>query len=91
MSPDRQRLDKWLWYARVVRTRTDAARLVSGGQIRLNGTRQTSPGHPLKAGDVLTVALDMRVRVLKVAAFGEGRSDAPTAQALYDELNGNEK
>jgi len=88
---DRQRLDKWLWHARIVRTRTDAAKLVSGGRVRLNGLRQTSPGHALKAGDVLTVALDARIRILKVSGFSERRSDAPSAQALYDELNGQEK
>ena len=85
---DRQRLDKWLWHARIVRTRGDAAKLVSGGRVRLNGARQTSPGHVLKPGDVLTVALDARVRVLKVAAFSERRGDAPSAQTLYEELNG---
>jgi len=88
---DRQRLDKWLWHARIVRTRTDAAKLVSGGRVRLNGMRQTSPGHTLKSGDVLTVALDARVRVLRVAAFSERRGDAQSAQTLYDELNENEK
>jgi ribosome-associated heat shock protein Hsp15 len=88
---DRQRLDKWLWHARIVRTRGDAAKLVSGGRVRLNGVRQTSPGHPLKPGDVLTVALDARVRILRVAAFSERRGDAPSAQTLYDELNGKEK
>jgi len=88
---DRQRLDKWLWHARIVRTRSDAAKLVSGGRVRLNGQRRTSPGHALKSGDVLTVALDARVRILKVSAFSERRGDAPSAQALYDELNGPEK
>lgn len=88
---DRQRLDKWLWHARIVRTRGDAAKLVSGGRVRLNSLRQTSPGHPLKSGDVLTVVLDTRVRILRVAAFSERRGDAPSAQSLYDELNGKEK
>jgi len=74
-----------------VRTRADAAKLVSGGRVRLNGLRQTSPGHALKSGDVLTVALDARVRVLKIVAFSERRGDAPSAQSLYDELNGKEK
>jgi ribosome-associated heat shock protein Hsp15 len=74
-----------------VRTRTDAAKLVLGGRVRLNGMRQTSPGHALKSGDVLTVALDARVRVLKIVAFSERRGDAPSAQGLYDELNGKEK
>ena len=88
---DRQRLDKWLWHARIVRARSDAVKLVSGGRVRLNGARQTSPGRALKSGDVLTVALDARVRVLKVLGFSERRGDAPSAQILYDELNGTEK
>ncbi|MBV5270568.1 MAG: RNA-binding S4 domain-containing protein, partial [Afipia sp.] len=53
---DRQRLDKWLWHARVVKTRTDAAALVAKGRVRINGARQTSPGHAVKDGDVLTIA-----------------------------------
>lgn len=83
---DRQRLDKWLWHARVVKTRTDAAALVAKGRVRLNGMRQTSPGHAVKAGDVLTIALDSRVRVLKVAGFIDRRGDAAAARTVYDDL-----
>jgi ribosome-associated heat shock protein Hsp15 len=83
---DRQRLDKWVWHARIVRTRADAAALVSKGRVRLNGARETSPGHAVKAGDVLTIALDARVRVLKVIAFAERRGDASAAVQLYEDL-----
>lgn len=83
---ERQRLDKWLWHARVVKTRVDAADLVSRGRVRLNGARQTSPGHGVKLLDVLTIALDGRVRVLKVTGFAERRGDARAAIALYDDL-----
>lgn len=83
---DRQRLDKWLWHARVVKTRTDAAALVTKGRVRINGMRQSSPGHAVKEGDVLTVALDGRVRVLKVAGFSDRRGDAVAARAIYLDL-----
>jgi len=83
---DRQRIDKWLWHARIVRSRADAAELVARGHVRLNGLRQTSPGHAVKTGDVLTIALDTRVRILKVAGFAERRGDAQTAYALYEDL-----
>lgn len=86
LKSDRQRIDKWLFHARVVRTRADAAALVGKGRVRLNGTRETSPGHGVKPGDVLTVALDARVRILKVVTFSERRGDAQTAHALYDDL-----
>jgi ribosome-associated heat shock protein Hsp15 len=83
---DRQRLDKWLWHARVVKTRTDAAALVAKGRVRINGTRQTSPGHAVKAGEVLTIALDSRVRILKIAGFADRRGDAVAARATYVDL-----
>ena len=82
---ERQRLDKWLWHARVVKARTSAAALVTSGHVRINGVRETSPGHGVKAGDVLTIALDRNVRVLRVTAFAERRGDATSARALYDE------
>ena len=85
---ERQRLDKWLWHARVVKARTSAAALVTSGHVRINGVRETSPGHGVKAGDVLTIALDRNVRVLRVTAFAERSGDATSARALYDELDG---
>ncbi|PDT78201.1 RNA-binding S4 domain-containing protein [Bradyrhizobium sp. C9] len=83
---DRQRLDKWLWHARVVKARTSAAELVASGHVRINGTREKSPGHAVKAGDVVTVALDNSVRVLKVTGFAERRGDATAARVLYEDL-----
>ena len=82
----RQRLDKWLWYARVVKARSSAAELVESGHIRINGERQKSPGHGVKIGDVLTVSLDRTVRLMKILGFAERRSDASTARLLYEDL-----
>ncbi|MCC8951788.1 RNA-binding S4 domain-containing protein [Bradyrhizobium sp. Arg62] len=83
---DRQRLDKWLWHARMVKARTSAAELVVSGHVRINGAREKSPGHAVKAGDVVTVALDNSVRVLKVIGFAERRGDASSARVLYEDL-----
>ncbi len=83
---DRQRLDKWLWHARVVKARTSAAALVESGHVRINGVREKSPGHAVKAGDVVTIALDARVRLLKVTGFSERRGDANAARALFEDL-----
>ena len=85
---DKQRLDKWLWHARVVKARTSAAALVESGHVRINGVRETSPGHAVKAGDVITIALDRGVRLMKVAGFSERRGDATAARALYEDLQG---
>ena len=83
---ERQRLDKWLWHARVVKARSSAAALVEAGHVRINGVREKAPGHAVKAGDVLTVALDNSVRILKVIAFAERRGDASAARVLYEDL-----
>ena len=86
MTIDRQRIDKWLWHARVVRTRTSAAALVEAGHVRLNGERVTATSRAVKAGDVVTVALDRTVRVMKVTGFAERRGDADAARLLYEDL-----
>ena len=83
---ERQRLDKWLWHARVVKARSSAAALVEAGHVRINGMREKSPGHQVKLGDVVTVGLDNSVRVLKVAGFSERRGDATAARVLYEDL-----
>ena len=83
---DRQRIDKWLWHVRVVRTRTAAAALVNGGNVRLNGERVAAASHAVRSGDVVTVALDRSVRVLKVLDFAERRGDADAARLLFEDL-----
>jgi ribosome-associated heat shock protein Hsp15 len=83
---ERQRLDQWLWHARVVKARASAAELVERGHVRINGVREKAPGHSVKAGDVVTVGLDHSVRVLKVIGFAERRGDATAARVLYDDL-----
>ena len=88
---DRQRLDKWLWHARVVKARSSAAALIEAGHVRLNGARETAPGHAVKAGDVLTIALDRSVRVLKVLGFSEQRGNAAAARVLYEDLQGRKE
>lgn len=89
MTQDRQRIDKWLWHARMVRTRTDAAHLVEAGHARVNGRRVTAPARLLRSGDVVTLALDRSVRVIEVAGFCERRGAAGEARLLYRDLNPN--
>ena len=88
---DRQRIDKWLWHARVVKTRSDAAALVEKGRVRINGVREKSPGQAIKIGDAITIALDGRVRVLKIAGFSQRRGNAAAGRALYDDLQPPQK
>jgi ribosome-associated heat shock protein Hsp15 len=84
---DRQRIDKWLWHARVVRTRSAAAALAASGHVRLNSQRIDAASRTVRAGDVVTVALDRTVRVLKVVRFAERRGSADAAALLYEDLS----
>ena len=81
-----QRLDKWLWHARIGRTRSAAAALVEKGKVRVNRNKIIKPGYGVKLSDVLTIAIGGRVRVLKVAGFAERRGPAAEAQTLYEDL-----
>jgi len=83
---DRQRIDKWLWHARVVRTRSAAAALSDAGFVRINGARIDTSSRPVRPGDVVTIALDRNVRVLKVIGYAERRGSAETVRALYEDL-----
>jgi ribosome-associated heat shock protein Hsp15 len=83
---DRQRIDKWLWHARMVRTRADAAALAESGHVRVNGKRVAGSSQPVRIGDVLTVALDRVVRVVEVQGFCDRRGAAELARSLYREL-----
>jgi ribosome-associated heat shock protein Hsp15 len=85
-DPDRQRIDRWLWHARLVRTRSAAAALAGSGYVRVNGTRIDAPSRFVRIGDVITVALERTVRVLKVKGFVERRGPAKACERLYDDL-----
>lgn len=83
---ERQRLDRWLFHARVVRTRVDAAELARSGHVRVDGRRVESAAYMVRAGQVLTIALDRNVRVLRIVRFSERRGDATSASELFDEI-----
>jgi len=83
---DRQRIDKWLWHARVVRTRSAAAALVDSGLVRVNSERVGQASRLVRPGDVLTIALDRNVRILKVAGFAERRGSATLARVLFEDM-----
>ncbi len=85
---DWQRLDLWLWCARLAKTRSECARLVAGGAVRLN-RQPTDKAHArLRVGDVLTLGLHGRVRVWRVLALAARRGPPAEARTLYEDLSG---
>jgi ribosome-associated heat shock protein Hsp15 len=81
-----QRLDKWLWCARVVKTRSGAARLIADGKVRINGERTLKPSRLVHSGDVVTTAYSGRLAVMRVIDIAERRGPASLAQTLYEDL-----
>ena len=79
-----QRLDKWLWFARVIKSRTLAAQLVEDGKVRVNRVRASKPSQVVRSGDVLTIAVRGRVRLLRVLAAADRRGPPAEARMLYE-------
>jgi ribosome-associated heat shock protein Hsp15 len=81
------RLDKWLWYARLFKSRTIAAARIAGGGFRVNKAMVRKSHHIVQPGDVVTFAKGPYVRVVEIVALGARRGPAAEAQALYRDLN----
>jgi ribosome-associated heat shock protein Hsp15 len=81
-----QRLDKWLWFTRLAKSRTLAAALVASGKVRVNRSRALKPSHLVKTGDVITAGTHGKIRILRVKALGIRRGPPAEAQTLYEEL-----
>lgn len=86
MAASTQRIDKWLWFARIVKTRSLAAALVGDGAVRVNRHRIAKPSHPVAPGDILTLAVRGRVQVVNVLDVGARRGPAAEARLLYEDL-----
>lgn len=82
-SPARIRVDRWLWFARITRSRTLAQNLIRTGKLRVNNTRISSPSHAVGPGDALTLTLPRQIRILEIVACGTRRGPATEAQTLY--------
>ncbi len=82
---DSLRIDKFLWFARIVKTRSLAQQLAEQGRIRLSGRLIDRAHAPVKIGDVLSFAVHGKVRVIKIDAIPSRRGPPAEARALYTE------
>ena len=80
------RLDKFLWFARIVKTRDQARTLAEEGRLRIGGRVVDRAHAPVRVGDVLSFALHGRVRVFRVEALPARRGPPAEARALYAEV-----
>jgi len=85
-SGSNQRIDQWLWFARITKSRTLAQALIERGKVRINRVKIDKPSVLVKPGDVLTLVLGPSVRSLEIRAIGARRGPATEAQTLYSDL-----
>lgn len=89
-SPEICRLDVWLWRARLSPTRTEAARIIEKGRVRLTRagqqTRMSKPGYRVRPGDIVTLMRGERLVEARIVAFGTRRGPPAEAAGLYDDL-----
>ncbi|MFZ1991068.1 MAG: RNA-binding S4 domain-containing protein [Alphaproteobacteria bacterium] len=87
---DGQRIDRWLWFTRIFKSRSLASKAVEDGAVRITRAGQTirtdKPSYALKAGDVVTLKIRGVVRVLEVISGGVRRGPASEAQTLYKDM-----
>ncbi|WP_442581025.1 RNA-binding S4 domain-containing protein [Mesorhizobium sp. ASY16-5R] len=87
MAETRQRIDKWLFFARVVKSRSLAAKLAQAGRVRINGEKTDKASDLVQGGDTLTITLDRRILVYRIVAPGSRRGPAEEARTLYEDLS----
>jgi ribosome-associated heat shock protein Hsp15 len=80
------RIDKFLWFVRLARSRALAQKLAEEGHIRLNGRRIERAHAPVRPGDLITLPHGTSARVVRVSALPVRRGPVPEAQACYEEI-----
>lgn len=90
VAEGRQRIDRWLFFARLAKSRTLAARLVEDGRVRINGRKIEQPSDTVKSGDGVTLTLERGVVVVRVLAPGTRRGPAPEARLLYEDITSSD-
>jgi ribosome-associated heat shock protein Hsp15 len=87
VARDRQRIDKWLFFSRAVKSRSLAAKLVVAGRVRINRDKAAQASDMIRPGDVLTITLERRIFVWKVLGPGSRRGPAEEARKLYEDMS----
>jgi len=86
-SGERQRLDRFLFFARAAKSRTLAQKFIESGLVRVNSTRILAPDARVGPGDVLTMTVQGRLLVWRIRQTGSRRGPASEAATLYEDLS----
>jgi ribosome-associated heat shock protein Hsp15 len=80
------RLDRYLFFIRLVKSRTLAQGLIEGGNVRIDGKRAAKTSEEVRIGSVIALPLHGRVRILRVLALPTRRGPASEARTCYEEI-----
>lgn len=83
----KERLDRFLFFSRAVKSRTLAQKFIEAGAIRVNSEKTVRTDHKVGAGDVLTMTLHERILVWRIVDPGTRRGPASEAQGLYEDIS----
>ena len=80
------RIDRFLFFIRVVRSRTIAQHVIEEGYVRIDGKRVEKPSEDVRPGSIVALPLHGHVRVLRILELPSRRGPAAEARACYEEL-----
>ena len=83
---DQVRIDRFLFFIRLVKSRTLARSVIEAGHIRIDGKRVEKPSEEVRTGSIVALPLHGNVRILRVLCLPTRRGPAPEARACYEEL-----
>jgi ribosome-associated heat shock protein Hsp15 len=86
LAGEKQRIDKWLFFVRLVKSRSLAAKLANAGHIQINDRRSDGGDNPVRIGDIVRVKLERQLIIYKAVKLGDRRGPAAEAQLLYEDL-----
>lgn len=81
-----QRIDKWLWHARLFKTRSLTQKQIATGKIRVNREKISSPSRKIVVGNVLTITREREIKIIEITGFADKRGPYSEAQLLYNDL-----
>jgi ribosome-associated heat shock protein Hsp15 len=84
------RIDRFLFFIRLVKSRTLAQGVIETGHVRIDGKRVEKPSEEVRLGSTIALPLHDKVRVLRVLSMPTRRGPAPEARACYEELGVDE-
>ena len=81
-----QRIDKWLWHGRFTKTRSLAQKLVKNGKVRIDREKITNTSQAVKPGNVLTISISDKIRIIQITGIGTRRGPYNEAKELYEDI-----